>query len=133
MVLTFAFYTLVLYCFVVELTSVFKPGKAFQDAQTINEHLKADDRLGKLSKGLQAHYWNQILYWAVCLTGIMSSQWPVFILIIFISSIHNLWRKSVFLHWVDSVICGALLLLAVLNRFHFHVNLEAWLAQAVGL
>ena len=133
MVLTFAFYTLVLYCFVVELTSVFKPGKAFQDAQAIREHLKADGKLGKLDKDLQAHYWNQVLYWVVCLIGIMSSQWPVFIIIIFISSIHGLWRKSVFLHWVDSAICGSLLLLAVLNRFHFHVDLKAWLSQAVGL
>lgn len=68
----------------------------------------------------------QLLYIIWCLVGLFSSQWIVFIVIFIMSLLHKLWKSYVG-NFIDSFITVSLLIFALLNTYHFHINVWNWL------
>lgn len=61
-----------------------------------------------------------MFYWVVCLVGLMSSQWVVFVAIITLAIVPKRW---LWWRYVDTVLSILLLLFIILNKYHFHVDL----------
>lgn len=59
--------------------------------------------------------------WAI--TGLFSSQWFLFLVLLLISFIP---KKFIFMRLLDACISFGLLLFIILNRFHFHIDTWAW-------
>jgi hypothetical protein len=130
---TILFYLTVAFCFSLELYAIFNPIKEYRISCRTREALEARTDYSDMDKQTQAHYLNQVVYWLVCMVGIFSSQWPIFLLIIFLSFASRLYRDHLIGKWLDSVICGSLLLFAILNRFHFHYDIGGELIKALGI
>jgi len=52
--------------------------------------------------------------------GLLTFQWPLFLMLIFISLIP---KRNIIIRWIDGVITFMLLLFILLNAYHFHINI----------
>jgi hypothetical protein len=131
--LTIAFYLVVVFCFILELNSLAHPVKEHVITIKTREELEAKTDFRNMSKDVQTHYLNQVVYWFTCMSGVLSSQWPAFLTIVLIAFVSKFYRHVIWAKWVDTLVCGALLLFAILNRFHLHLDLGGWIIAHIGL
>ena len=61
-----------------------------------------------------------LMYFCWTVVGFMTSQWIVFITILFLSYIP---KKHIIVRKVDAFITLCLLIFAILNEYHLHINL----------
>lgn len=133
MTLTIAFYLVVVFCFILELNSIAHPIKEHEIATETRRQLEAKTEYRNMSKDVQTHYLNQVVYWFTCMAGVLSSQWPAFLTIVLLAFVSKFYRHLVWAKWVDSWVCGSLLLFAILNRFHLHLDVGGWITGALGI
>jgi len=62
-----------------------------------------------------------IAYILYTFSGLLTSQYPLFLLIILISVIP---KRLLILKYIDSFLSIAILMFIVLNNFHFHIDIE---------
>jgi hypothetical protein len=127
------FYSLVLFCFILELNTVFNPVKEFELGLKTREALEAKTEYSRMSKDVQINYLNQLFYWVVCMVGVFTSQWPVFLAIILLSFVSKFYRNYLMGKWVDSILCSSLLLFAIINRFHVHYDIGELIIKTLGV
>jgi len=65
----------------------------------------------------------ELLYFAWALVGLFSSQWVIFFLIFCLSIVNSWIRGSRTWNTVDSVLTVILIMFAILNTYHFQINL----------
>lgn len=65
--------------------------------------------------------YTDLFYLATCILGLLTFQWYLFIGILFLSLIPK--RKRIWLYQIDSTLCLLALLFAIINNYHFHLNL----------
>ena len=133
MTLTIVFYLVVVFCFALELNAIAHPIKEFRIATKTREELEAKTEYRNMSKDVQTHYLSQVVYWVTCMAGVLSSQWPAFLTIVLLAFVSKFYRHLVWAKWVDSWVCGSLLLFAILNRFHLHLDVSGWILGHIGL
>lgn len=72
-----------------------------------------------MSATFATYYVVNVVYFLVCIVGLMSSQWICFLVILALSPIskrHISWRI------IDGVISIMILLFVILNKYHFHID-----------
>jgi hypothetical protein len=127
------FFLAVAFCFALELNAIFNPVKEFDISLRTREALEAGTNYKDMDKKVQSHYLNQVVYWLTAMLGIFSSQWPIFLLILILSFASRTYRNYIIGKWLDSAICGSLLLFAILNKFHLHHDIGGMVITALGL
>lgn len=65
-----------------------------------------------------------LYYFTYCLVGLMSSQWVLFAVLLFISFIP---KPKLWLRYLDTIISVMILIFILLNKYHFHINFIALL------
>ncbi len=73
MTLTIAFYLVVVFCFILELNSIAHPIKKYEIATETRRQLEAKTEYRNMSKDVQTHYLNQVVYWFTCMAGVLGS------------------------------------------------------------
>lgn len=63
-----------------------------------------------------------IFGWIMLLVGLASSQWFCFLLIILLS-ISRFQRLGAWAVWIDSFLSALILMFAVVNKYHLHLNI----------
>jgi len=127
------FFLAVAFCLAIELNVIFNPVKEFDISLRTKEALDAGTNYKDMDKKVQSRYLNQVVCWLTAMIGIFSSQWPIFLLIIILSFVSRTYRNYIIGEWLDSVICGSLLLFAILNKFHLHHDIGGMVITALGL
>jgi hypothetical protein len=118
---------------VVELNKLTSPVETIANYKTFQMYDKAKVKFKDYEKHIQTYFLNELIEWFVCFIGIFSSQWPLFLGVILLSFLGKLYKDIVILRMVDNVICIALLLFAVLNRFHLHIDLTGYVTSFIGI
>lgn len=77
-----------------------------------------------LTKNQKAFTTLIFLYAIWTITGLFSSQWLLFICILFLSLIPG---KNVILLKIDAAISFCIVLFITLNKYHLHINLTDWI------
>lgn len=80
------------------------------------ENLKAEDYSGTV----KAYLFISLIYMLYCFAGLLTSQYPLFLLMILIALIP---KKFLILRYIDSFASIAILLFIILNKFHFHIDI----------
>lgn len=65
-----------------------------------------------------------LYYFTYCFVGLMSSQWVLFAVLLFISFIP---KPKLWLRYLDTIISVMILIFILLNKYHFHINFIALL------
>jgi hypothetical protein len=65
------------------------------------------------------------LYVLLTLIGLLSSQWILFLVILLISIMPRKIKYSRIGFLIDSSICSAILMFAIINHFHLHIDITA--------
>jgi len=120
--MTHVFYILVVLCIAIEIAMLVKQRGVHR---VLVEHREKQKESGKVSfedtnPKFIGYSIVMMMYWILCLVGLMSSQWLGFVLLIALGCIpiRKLWWR-----YVDSIISIAILLFIVLNKYHFHIDL----------
>lgn len=130
---TILFYLFALYAMVWEFTKLLNPVESFINSQKVQDFSKSKTKFDDYEKSTQSFVINELIEWGVCLLGIFTSQWPLFLGIILLSFVGRLYKRIIVLRVVDNAICGAALLFAVINRFHIHIDINALVLAHLGI
>lgn len=122
--MTHLFYLLVVFFLAVEL-SVLLMEHRIHDALAVYKLQEKEFGKGKVpfekkNPKLVVYSILSLFYWAVCLVGLMSSQWVVFVAIIMLGIVPKRW---LWWRYIDTVLSILLLLFVILNKYHFQVDL----------
>jgi hypothetical protein len=63
-----------------------------------------------------------LLYFFWAIVGLFTSQWEVFLLIFGLSMLNH-WIKGEIWNLIDAILTVALIMFAILNTYHWHINL----------
>lgn len=88
----------------------------------INNKNTEDNQVYKFMSNLM------IIYTVLCFIGLFSSSWLLFLILIIIGMVTTTFKnKNYIITKIDSFICFCILLFIILNKFHFHFNLNPFL------
>lgn len=119
--MTHLFYILVVLCIAIEII-VFAKQKGVHRA--LSEHQKKQKESGKVSfedtePKVVAYSIVMMMYWILCLIGLMSSQWLGFLIVILLGCIP---KRKLWWRYADSALTILVLLFIILNKYHFNVD-----------
>jgi len=104
-----------------EFIQISRPHKMHEVAKTLKKAGKEGtvDDLPSNYKTLSFFMFGYIIW---VFMGLFTAQWPIFLFLILISLIP---KKYVLHRWVDSFVSLLLLLFAMINTFHLHIDLTS--------
>lgn len=108
------FYIAVLSCIIIEIVQLTETKRIVNAIYRYKEDKKMTTNFG-------IYTFAGLYYWAISFIGLFSFQWYIFLLIIIMGFIPK--GKYIWVRRVDSLISIAILLFAVLNKYHFHITL----------
>lgn len=100
------------------ITSPIKMHKAFKEMRKI---MKSEGGFDSLPSNYKTVSFLMIGYFIWVLVGLFTNNWLIFLALLVLSVIPKRWVVQ---RWIDSVITLALLLFAIINTFHLHINLN---------
>lgn len=121
------FYLMVILCFLFELSKIANATDIYKFITMNNEYKENTGKTLEYSSWTQReknYYSTSCIYLSVCILGLFSSQWIVF-LAIFLQTIIMViisYRHPILIK-VDSAISALLLLFICLNKYHIHLDL----------
>lgn len=125
-ILTSIFYAFVVFCMSEEIKFLFNPARGM----ILSREFRALEAKGweweDAHSALKFYIKTQMVYIIVCLAGLFSTQGPIFLVILLLSYASNLYRNSILLRWVDSLISAGLLLFILVNKLYLHLDLVGW-------
>lgn len=101
-----------------ELRGLTSPGELLEERKTLKDY-RARKKEGNV-EDVPDPFWFSFIYFILLLIGIVTSQWPVFVLIILLGFIP---KSNKFIIIVDSFITMLLVLFIILNKFHLQIDL----------
>lgn len=117
------FYIAVLSCIIIEIVQLTETKRIVNAIYRYKEDKKMTTNFG-------IYTFASLYYWAISFIGLLSFQWYLFLLIIIMGFIPK--GKYIWVRRVDSLISIAILLFAVLNKYHFHITLfKPWIKDHV--
>lgn len=131
--ITILFYLSVLFVMILEFERVLHPLDSLRKSIEMQGVRTSGKSLLDLNPEIRTHIILNFIALLVCLVGVFTSQWPIFIFIILLSLVATLYKRILIIRWVDSVICSGLLLFAVVNRFHLDINIHELALAYLGL
>lgn len=111
------FYLLVSFFLAFEILSLFAVKKIHASVNKYRDLSNVQD----MSATFATYYVVNVLYFLICVIGLISSQWACFLLILalcFIPKRYLTWRI------IDGVISILILLFVILNKYHFHIDFD---------
>ena len=124
--MTILFYILVIFCFTIEISTLSDPERAIRASKTIKEK-QAEGSLDSLAGYDKNYAYTNTFYTLVALTGLFSSQWILFALLLAIGVIAIPFKYNATFRRVDSAVSAFILLFIILNKYHLHLDLVEWL------
>ena len=67
-----------------------------------------------------------LFYFSICLIGLLSSQWIIFLVLILMGFVP---KRYLILKRIDSIISIMLIIFIVLNKFHLHINILSYVGN----
>lgn len=131
--ITILFYLSVLFVMILEFERVLHPLDSLRKSLEIQEVRKSGKSLLDLNPEIRTHIILNFIALLVCLVGVFTSQWPIFIFIILLSLVATLYKRILIIRWVDSVFCSGLLLFSLVNQFHLDINIHELVLVYLGL
>jgi len=121
------FYFMVILCFLFELFKIPNATDICNFIRKNNEYKKVNGKVPEYSSftpNQKTFYTMSSVYTVVCLIGLFSSQWLLF-LAIFLQTIVMVFirRKYPVIIKIDSTISAFILLFIVINKYHIHLDL----------
>lgn len=108
------FYIAVLLCITIEFIKI-------GDMREVVKIVKQYRQDKQKSDEFQFLAWTDLFYMATCMIGLVTFQWYLFVSILILSLIPK--RGFIWAYYIDSILCLTILLFALLNKYHFHLNL----------
>src|SRR5688572_85365 len=117
-ILKFFFYFIGLMAIIYELWAI----ENYKTLEVLREKLKKDKMKAKISDQEQTFGCLHMLYMMWVFVGLFSSQWICFLGIV-LMSMFGVSLKGKSWNFIDSVITICLILFAILNTYHWHIDL----------
>lgn len=125
--ITNVFYIMVIFCLIIEFITLFNMKEityGLSRYSKLNKEYNGHIPRDKIGSGFILHQVCNIFYFVICIIGIISSQWICFLAIIIQSiSIGRFRRKHIIIRYFDSILSILILLFALINKYHLHINL----------
>lgn len=115
-IMEIVFYLGVLICCFIEIGS-------FSVSERIVNAVANYKATKQASKGFKIYLCFQLFYWAVCMLGLFTFQWYLFLFIIFLS-FFPFKSKYVLVKKIDSLFHALLLGFIIINKYHLHLSLK---------
>lgn len=102
----------------IECAKVFDPKKIVKEI----EGVKAEKDIEKMIKN-GGCFWIavQLYYMIWSIAGLVTAQWPVFLLLIVLSFIP---KKNIAVFWLNALFSLLALIFILINEFHLHIDLQ---------
>jgi hypothetical protein len=117
--MNYIFFFFSIFAIIWELVAIKEPRKVAKFSKQLRLDTKSK-KFDELTSTQRAFSVLLLLYSLWAITGLFTSQWIIFSVLIIISFIP---KKVIWYRVFDSFISLILLVSAILNEFHFHINL----------
>jgi len=104
-----------------EFTQITSPHKMHEVSKRIKKAGK-EGTVDDLPSNYKILFFLMLGYFIWAIMGLFTAQWPIFLFLIFISLIP---KKYILHRWVDSFVSLMLILFAMINTFHLHIDLTS--------
>lgn len=119
--MTTLFYLFVVIFLVHEVFVLVMQKSVFAEYKIIRKRKKEKNLKAKDFSGtIKMYLFISLIYLFYCFAGLLTSQYPLFLLMILIALIP---KKFLILMYIDSFVSIAILLFIILNKFHFHIDI----------